>query len=146
MKPYRPYRPYAPYLVSGGVTELRARSGIALDANTVRVTFSQCVDITDLTGIQVNIAGGGWEEVAAVASGSGTAWEFTTTTAIASGDSVEWQYLGAEDSIVDCVEAVDVGALGPITLSNPLTGTYLLLESGDNLLLESGDLILLEAA
>lgn len=120
MKPYLPYRPYSPYLAGSGPTELRASSGQVLDVNTVRIRFSSCVDINATTGIQVNIASGGWETVATVASGSEKVWTFTTTTAIAEGDTVFWQYLGAEDSIVDCVETVDVGALEPKAVTNGL--------------------------
>lgn len=126
IRSFAQFKPYHFTLGTGGGLSVR---GLVLDVQSIQITFSQCVDITDTTGIQVNIASGGWEEVAAVASGAEKIWEFTTTTAIAEGDSVEWQYLGGEDSIVGCVDAVDVGALGPKTITNGLELTAPTLDS-----------------
>jgi hypothetical protein len=129
VRPFHPFQPFRPFLAGASAVALAARSGVVLDANTVRVAFSQCVDIVAVTSIQVNIGGAGWEEVAAVASGADKVWEFTTTTDIAEGDSIEWQYLGGEDSIVDCVEAADVGPLGPKAVTNGLELTAPTLDS-----------------
>lgn len=95
-------------------------TGVVLAVDAIRITFPSCVDIVATTGIEVNVGGAGWEAVASVSGGSDRVWEFETTTEIAEGDVVLWQYLGAEDSIVDCTEAVDVGAIDPVTVRNPL--------------------------
>ena len=121
---FDPFEAFEPFEFGDGLGSIGLSSrGVVLTANSVQVTFSSCVDITAVTGIQVNIDGAGWEVVAAVASGANTVWVFTTTSTIAETDTVQWQYLGAVDSIVDCIGAIDVGALGPISVSNPIDVT-----------------------
>lgn len=128
IRSFTPFKPYHFTLGVGGGLSVR---GLVLDVQSIQVTFSQCVDITDTTGIQVNIGGAGWEEISAVSSGSAKTWILATTTVIAESDTVEWQYLGSEDSIVDCVDALDVGVLGPKTLTNGLELTAPTLESSE---------------
>jgi hypothetical protein len=104
-------------------------AGVVSDANTLRITFSQCVSISSNAGIEYRIDAGAWTQVASRTSVSDTVWNFGTV-AISPGDDVRWRYTGG-GSIVDCENAENIGEQ-EIPVQNPLElqGDYILLETG----------------
>ena len=120
----------------------QALFGVVIDANTIRITFSQCVTISGTTGLEYNIDGGAWAPVTGSA-GSDTVWDFTTGV-IDPGDIVRWRYAGGSDTIVDCDDSADIGAQeAPVDNPLVLTGDFILLELGGTsvLLLEDASQI-----
>jgi hypothetical protein len=124
---------YAPGAPGSGVS---AVSLVLTDSTTVTVYFSGCVDISAVDGIEYQVDGGGWVEVLGIAEVSSSVWSFTTAE-IAPTALLQWRYIGGEDSIVDCVETSDVGALSVQLVIEPEpVEDAVLLESGDAWLTE----------
>ena len=97
----------------------RAQTLAVDDSTTLRVTFSECVSISGTTGIEYSINGGAWAEVAGTAKVSDTVWTFTIGTPLSDGDTVSWRYVADSGSIVDCVDAEDIGQQGPLSYTLP---------------------------
>jgi len=117
----------------------KAYLAVVEDATTLQVAFTRCVDIVATTGIQYQINGTGWVTVSAYNKVSDTVWEFTVGT-LTGTDDIEWQYVGGNDSIVDCDEAADVGDQYLVVYNTlDIGGFAFLLETGgsDFILLES---------
>lgn len=114
----------------GPLSGPKPASGIVTDATSIQITFTQCVNITGVTGIEYQINGGAWTQVTAVAKVSDTVWDFTVGT-ITAGDEVNWRYVGGSGTIVDCVDASDIGDQQiPVTNNLVLAGNYILTEEG----------------
>ncbi len=116
-------------------------SGIVIDGDTVQLTFTGCVSVVQDAGINVRINTGTWLEVTNAVEISAAVWQFDLVSGgpIVAGDIVEWQYVGALDSILDCeVPPEDIGAQGPIALTNPLipAGAFMLSEDAGIVLVE----------
>ena len=120
----------------------QAAAGSVYDANTIQVRFSQCVNVTATTGIEYQINGGTWTEVAGATEVTGTQWNFDVTPfEILPGHEVRWRYVGGGDSIVDCRDSEDIGTQEiPVGNSLVLAGNHILLETGGTnvILLEDG--------
>ena len=131
-----------PYCQDG----VRVTDAVVVDALTIQITFSACVSIASVVGIDFRKNLGTWTQVQSSAKISDTVWQFTLPGGqdILPGDDVDWRYEGGTDSIVDCeAPPVDVGALGPVNVQNGLVlaGGFVLLESGgmDIVLVEDDD-------
>ena len=118
------------YDVGGPGAGPRAIYGVVLSETSVEVRFTSCVAIGAVTGIELQIDGGAWEQVTGQA-GSGTVYTFTPATAIQAGDVVRWRYTGGSGSILDCEDSEDIGDQ-EIPVENPLVlaGDFVLLETG----------------
>lgn len=120
----------------------RPISGVVANPNEVIINFSQCVVISGVARIFIEIDG---DSLVAASSSKVTAtqWKFTSTTTIEPGDVVQWRYIGGLDTIIDCKEGDDIaGDLEEMSIpvSNPLVlaGDFILLETGGK------DIVLLE--
>lgn len=118
--------------IGGPGSGVSALFGTVLDASTIQATFSACVSISGVTGIEYQVDGGAWLACTGVAKVSDTVWNFDITPGtIDPGDVVRWRYLGGSDTVVDCEEAEDIGPQ-EIVVNNPLVlaGDFILLETG----------------
>ena len=89
---------------------------VALSPTGIEVTFSQCVSVGALTGIEYQINGGSWVQVTGETKMTDTVYRFVVS-GISLGDTVLWRYVGGSGSIVDCNAAADVGDLqAPVTV------------------------------
>lgn len=126
-------------------TGVRVADAEVLDETTLQITFSECVSVPSMVGVDYRINQGTWAQCLSVAKISDTVWDFNVQggTTIMAGDDVDWRYQGGSDSILDCeAPPVDAGPLGPVNVQNTLVlagGLFLLEEGGASIVLVEDD-------
>lgn len=129
------------YGVGGPGSGPRATVGVVTTSTGVEITFSSCVNVSGLTGVEVQIEGGAWVQVTGETKMSDTVYQFVTPN-IDPGDEVRWRYVGGSNTILDCDGADDIGDQEiPVQNSLALAGNFVLLSVGgkDVLLLSDDD-------
>lgn len=119
----------------------RAVHGVVLTSTGIEITFSACVSISGLTGIEVRIDGGAWTQVTGETQMSDTVYRFVTPN-IDPGDVVRWRYIGGSGTIVDCDGGEDIGDQEiPVDNQLVLVGNFVLLSTGgmNIVVLSNGD-------
>lgn len=96
------------YAPGGPNSGPRAISAIALSSTGIEITFSSCVNVIGLTGIETSLNGGPWVQCTGEIKMSDTVYRFTCQ-AFTSADELRWRYVGGSGTIVDCDKAEDIG-------------------------------------